>query len=101
MDNLVNSGFLRFQPTLLTSQEADFFSYILKNDKFTNGPALRNKYLHDQVVEKKNDNSQNGEYIQVLLIITLILFKIEDDLYIEKRIMESESPDEIERQDIA
>lgn len=101
MDNLVNSSFLRFQPTLLTSQEADFFSYLLKNDKFTNGPALRNKYLHDQVVEKKNDNSQNGEYIQILLIITLILFKIEDDLYIEKRIMESESPDEIERQDIA
>lgn len=101
MDNLVNSGFLRFQPTLLTSQEADYFSYLLKNDKFTNGPALRNKYLHDQVIEKKNDNSQNGEYIQILLIITLILFKIEDDLYIEKRIMESESPDEIERQDIA
>lgn len=100
MDNLVNSGFLRFQPTLLTSQEADFFSYLLKNDKFTNGPALRNKYLHDQVVEKKNENSLDGEYNQILLIITLILFKIEDDLYIEKRIVESESKDEIVRRDI-
>ena len=101
MNKLVDSGFLRFQNTLLTSQEADYLSYLLKNDKFTNGPALRNKYLHNQVVEKTNNNSLNGEYIQILLIITLLLFKIEDDLHIEKCIKETEPPDEIVRQDIA
>lgn len=100
MDSMVESGFLKYQRTLLTAEEADYLSYILKNDKFTNGPALRNKYVHDQYVEETDSNTMRGEYSHLLLIIALLLYKIEDDLHMERVIKNTESPDEIERNDL-
>ena len=41
-----------------------------------------------------------GEYSHLLLIIALLLYKIEDDLHMERVIKNTESPDEIERNDL-
>lgn len=101
MDKLVNSGLLTFQKTLLTNEESDYLSYLLKNDEFTNGPAIRNTYAHDQYDGPSDSNTLTGHYTHLLLIILFLLFKIESDLLIEKQLNETGHTDEISRNDLS
>lgn len=100
MDSLVESGLLTFQNTLLTNEEADYLSYLLKNDVFTNGPAIRNTYAHDQYDGPADSNTLTGHYTHLLLIIIFLLFKIESDLLIEKKLHEAGCFAEISRSDL-
>ena len=101
MDSLVESGLLTFQNTLLTNEEADYLSYLLKNDVFTNGPAIRNTYAHDQYDGPADSNILTGHYTHLLLIIIFLLFKIESDLLIEKKLREAGFDEEIVRSDLS
>ena len=101
MDSLVESGLLTFQNTLLTNEEADYLSYLLKNDIFTNGPAIRNIYAHDQYDGPADCNTLTGHYTHLLLTIIFLLFKIESDLLIEKNLRDTGNNDEIVRKDLS
>lgn len=43
---MVSKGWIEFDAHLLSPAERDYFSYYLNNEKFTNGPAIRNNYTH-------------------------------------------------------
>lgn len=101
IDGLVESGLLTFQKTLLTNEEADYLSYLLKNDEFTNGPAIRNTYAHDQYDGPADSNTLTGHYTHLLLIILFLLIKIESDLLIEKRLKESGCFHELSRSNLS
>lgn len=101
INSLVEFGLLTFQNTLLTNEEADYLSYLLKNDVFTNGPAIRNTYAHDQYDGPADSNTLTGHYTHLLLIIIFLLFKIESDLLIEKKLGEAGYDDEIVRNDLS
>ena len=101
IDGLVESGLLSFQKTLLTNEESDYLSFLLKNDEFTNGPAIRNTYAHDQYDGPANSNTLTGHYTHLLMIIIFLLFKIESDLLIEKKLREAGYDEEIVRNDLS
>jgi hypothetical protein len=84
IDEMVKDGLLRFENTLFTQFEVDYFNYYLNKKKFTNGDDLRNKYMHGT-----NSNSEihdESQYFILVKIIILILIKIEDDFRVSQLI---------------
>lgn len=62
---------------LFTRQEKDYIDYMLNVQQYTNGPEIRNKYVHgncslDPVVHQ-------NDYIELLKIMTLIVIKINEE----------------------
>ena len=69
---------VRFEDTLFSKQESDYFNYYL-NDVYSNGPKLRNLYAHG--IEYLNDNeySHYSNYIVLLRLMVLLIIKINDE----------------------
>lgn len=78
LDNLINDEWCYPASTLFTKSEVTYLNYYLNKKEFTNGPDLRNKYLHGANIP--NDESSNMDYLTYLRIVILCLLKIEDDL---------------------
>lgn len=78
LDNLVLEELCYTESTLFTKSEVTYLNYYLNKKEFTNGPDLRNKYLHGANIP--NDESSNMDYLTYLRIVILCLLKIEDDL---------------------
>ncbi|WP_400260904.1 hypothetical protein ACFX5U_12540 [Sphingobacterium sp. SG20118] len=78
LDILVHEGLCYTESTLFTKSEVTYLNYYLNKKEFTNGPDLRNKYLHGANIP--NDESSNMDYLAYLRIVILCLLKIEDDL---------------------
>lgn len=78
IDSLVNDGILKFESTLLTRQEQDYFNFYMNKAKFTNGDDLRNKYSHGT---NDDDPEQNRkDYYYIIRLIIILILKINDDL---------------------
>ena len=88
INEMVNEGLLRFENTLFTKTELNYFNYYLNKKEFTNGLDLRNKYLHgtNEISERVNEY----EYYVLIKLIILIVIKIEDDLKLYKHINQQE-----------
>ncbi len=82
IDEMVNEGLLRFENTLFTKPELNYFNYYLNKKEFTNGLDLRNKYLHG--TNKSSERVNEYEYYVLVKLIILIVIKIEDDLKLYK-----------------
>lgn len=63
---------------LLSNYEQMYFDYILKNNLFTNGLNLRNKYLHG--LSSYNNKENRKDYLCILSVMILLLFKINTEL---------------------
>ena len=79
LDDMVSKGWVAFDNHLLTPAERDYFSYYLNNEKFTNGPAIRNKYAHG-TTPSYSEEKHKKNYFQVLVLFVLLLLKISEDL---------------------
>ena len=69
--------FVRFGSSLLAEPEADYFSYIMNNEKYDNALALRNKYEHGDPI---CDEDHRDNYSTFLILLVLIAVKIYDEL---------------------
>lgn len=72
---------------LLSIEERNYFDYYMYNSTYTNGPALRNRYVHGTHVNPTQEHVHRAAYVRLLVLLILELLKIEDDL-IRKRILE-------------
>lgn len=72
-------GWVKEDNHLLTPEERDYFSYYLNNEKFTNGPALRNKYMHGAMTGNSEKQHQ-AAYYRLLNLFILLTIKIYEDL---------------------
>ncbi len=73
-------GWVEKDNHLLTEEERNYFDYYMYNTKYTNGPALRNRYAHGSHVDSTRDNIHRNAYNRLLVLLILELLKIEDDL---------------------
>lgn len=82
----IDQGLLEEKSTLLSQQEADYFSYFLNREKYTNGFDIRNKYAHGngQIVADKQKHKTNYEIL--LKIMTILIIKINDDFWLYDKI---------------
>lgn len=76
-------GWVKEDNHLLTPEERDYFSYYLNNEKFTNGPALRNRYLHGAMIGNSEKQHQEA-YYRVLNLFILLTIKIYEDLRLQQ-----------------
>ena len=65
---------------LLTEEERNYFDYYMYNTKYTNGPALRNRYAHGSHADPSKEIIHRNAYNRLLALLILGLLKIEDDL---------------------
>lgn len=84
LDDMKDKGWLKADNHLLSEKECDYFSYYLNNEKFTNGPALRNRYDHGAIGSSAGDEQHKNNYYRLLNLLILYLLKIEDDLRVKK-----------------
>lgn len=84
LDEMKGKGWLKVDNHLLSEKERDYFSYYLNNEKFTNGPALRNRYDHGVIGSSAGDGRHKNDYYRLLNLFILYLLKIEDDLRMRK-----------------
>lgn len=78
-DGMVDRGWLRRSSTLLTAAEASYFNYQLNKAEFTNGPELRNKYLHGSQADAEGRGAHFGAYLATLKLMLALVIKINDD----------------------
>lgn len=73
-------GMVKIESTLFSNEERKFLNYNLNKKEFTNGLDLRNKYLHG--TNSSSEVEQNNDYLRLLKLIILVIYKIEDDLIV-------------------
>ena len=83
MDELCETGILKFESTLLSNAESEYFNYYLNKASFVNGFDLRNKYIHGcQPNGKDSERIHEINYYLFLKLLILLIIKINDDLSI-------------------
>ncbi|MCR4816558.1 MAG: hypothetical protein K5842_05180, partial [Bacteroidales bacterium] len=85
LDELCDKGWVTKDGHLLSKPERDYFSYYLDNSKFTNGPALRNHYAHGSNPPADDENTHMEVYLVFLRLLTIIIIKIYDDLWLARK----------------
>ena len=87
IDEMFDKGWLVKDDHLLSKPERDYYSYYLDNAKFTNGMAYRNHYMHGSTPPVDDENEHLVAYGTFLRLLAILLLKIEDDLWLAKRIL--------------
>jgi hypothetical protein len=82
IDDLVSKGWLVRRESLLTDSEGRYFNYYLNQKEFSNGPDLRNKYLHGSQVGAGDDERHFNTYITALKLLIALTIKINDDFWL-------------------
>lgn len=79
-DMMVAKGWITRRSSLLTDAEANYFNYMLNSVDFSNGPRLRNKYLHGSQANRDSEDEHFATYISALRLTIALVIKINDDL---------------------
>lgn len=91
IDTMVAKGWLRYESSLFTKSEAGYFNYLLNQSEYSDGPDLRNRYLHGSQVDGDDDKTHFQTYIIALRLIIAIVIKINDDLELGYSLQEGQS----------
>jgi hypothetical protein len=81
---MAKEGILSFESSLFSKPEQSYFNYFLNKSEFTNGLDLRNSYLHGTQADPNESEKHQYAYFTYLKLLTLVLLKIEDDLFISQ-----------------
>lgn len=77
-DDMLEKGWITRRSSLLTGAEGAYFNYFLNGVDFSNGPALRNKYLHGSQANA-TDEVHYETYIIALRLTVALVIKMNDD----------------------
>lgn len=86
LNRMAQKGWIENDNHLLTEEERNYFDYYLYKTKYTNGPALRNRYAHGSHADPSEIIAHQYAYNRFLLLLILELLKIEDDLIVQNRV---------------
>lgn len=76
--DLHQKGHIEYEGALFTRQEQALLDFKLNKASFVNGEDLRNKYVHGSY--PRDEKQQEQDYYNFLIIITLIIIKINEEL---------------------
>lgn len=83
-DVMVAKGWLKKVSSLLSSAEASYFNYYLNKSEFSNGPDLRNTYLHGTQMRAVDHEEHYATYITALKLMIILVIKINDEFCLKK-----------------
>ena len=72
-------GWVTRHSSLLTDAEGKYFNYFLNGMDFSNGPELRNKYLHGSQANADGEDAHFNTYITGLRLTVALVIKMNDD----------------------
>ena len=72
-------GWVFRRSTLLTEAEASYFNYFLNKTEFSNGPELRNMYLHGSQPTPSSESEHVRTYLIALRMLIALVIKINDE----------------------
>ncbi|MCW2785004.1 MAG: hypothetical protein JWP74_1521 [Marmoricola sp.] len=78
-DAMVAKGWVTRSSTLLSDAEGEYFNYFLNGVDFSNGPELRNKYLHGSQANADGEAAHFHTYIIALRLTVALVIKLNDD----------------------
>lgn len=78
-DAMVAKGWATRRSTLLTEAEGEYFNYFLNGVGMSNGPQLRNKYLHGSQANADGHDAHFSTYITALRLTVALVIKMNDD----------------------
>lgn len=84
VDILLEKKILKYENTLFSKPEYDYFNYIFNKSDFTNGLDIRNKYIHG--TQSMDENVQKNDYYIILRMLVLCILKINDEFCLEYEI---------------
>lgn len=83
IDEWVKKGYLRVESTLFSIPEQKYLKFMLNKNEFTNGPELRNKYIHSNY--SKDTKVQEEDFYEILKIVILVIGKINEEFILRER----------------
>ncbi len=92
IDAMVGNGWLERRESLLTIAETSYFNYFLNQSEFSDGPDLRNRYLHGSQADGEDSQVHGQTYIIALRLLIALVIKINDDF--DLRSMQEDEPNE-------
>jgi len=78
-DEMVAKGWVERRSSLLSEAEGRYFNYFLNAVDFSNGPELRNKYLHGSQVNTEGEDAHFHTYMIALRLTVALVIKMNDD----------------------
>ena len=79
IDAMVAKGWLERRASLLSDAEVSYVNYFLNDKEFSDGPALRNRYLHGSQADGDDDRVHRQTYVIALRLLVALIIKINDD----------------------
>lgn len=79
VDAMVARGWVERRASLLTEAEGQYLNYFLNKVDFSNGPELRNKYLHGSQVNGEGEDAHFHAYVIALRLMIVLVIKLNDD----------------------
>ena len=84
--DLISKGELVTDNKLLSKPEYQYFDYLLNNAEFSDGKAIRNRYIHDSIIT--DEKTMNADYYTLLKVMIMLIIKINDDCCLNDKIKE-------------
>jgi hypothetical protein len=78
-DTMVAKGWVTRHSSLLTDAEGRYFNYFLNGVDFSNGPELRNRYLHGSQANADGEDAHFHTYTTALRLTVALVIKLNDD----------------------
>jgi hypothetical protein len=79
IDDMVARGWLARRSSLLSGPESSYFNYSLNQTEYSNGPDLRNKYLHGSQADADGKDEHFRTYMTALKLLIALVIKTNDD----------------------
>ena len=83
IDDMVSEGWLVRRNSLLSEPESSYLNYYLNKAEFSNGPDLRNSYLHGSQADTDNEERHFDTYVTALKLLIALVIKINDDFCLQ------------------
>lgn len=78
-DEMIAKGWVVRRSSLLSEAEGRYFNYFLNAVDFSNGPELRNKYLHGSQVNTEGEGAHFHTYMIALRLTVALVIKMNDE----------------------
>ena len=88
LNNLVLKKYIKISSSLFSVPEQNYINYMLNKNEYTNGPDLRNKYIHSTY--SLDPNVQEDDFYELLKVIIAIVGKINEDFILHEKQMNGE-----------
>jgi hypothetical protein len=83
IDDMVSEGWLVRRESLLSEPESSYLNYYLNKTEFSNGPDLRNSYLHGSQADTDDEERHFRTYVTALKLLIALVIKTNDDFCLQ------------------